>query len=106
MLFEPCGSAPSDKPALVASWSCEFTLVAEERRCLEHWAEETWRLAGAGGCADYFERDDVPHWVWVLIRRADEVRLLDCGGFTSENLPRELAELLDWLRVRVDDVAK
>ena len=84
-------------------------LAADEAKQLVAWADRLWDLAPKGKASfDPDPKNGPPRWVWVIvIRRGDEVRILQGGDMASPNgAPDPAKAALTWLSNRVDAAAK
>lgn len=80
-------------------------LDAAELTDLRTWADGMWKLAAKGSVSfDPPREHGVPHWVWaIVLRRGDEVRVLDGGGMSPpDNAPDPVKQALEWLVKRVN----
>lgn len=86
--------------------SGSIQLDDDERRRLAAWSEAAWSLAPRGRASFFGAPAAPPRWVWaIVLRRGEEVRVLEGGGVTFGDEPAEVADALAWLRHRVDALA-
>lgn len=82
-------------------------LAEGELAALAHWRRALWELAEE--LRAYFPpiEQGPPRWVWaVLLRRGDEVRILEGGGMSPDAAPEPARAPLAWLIDRVDALSR
>ena len=97
------GMQPSGKAG-----SGRFRASAAEKARLHNWSDQLWQLASGGKKSfDPPIEQGPPRWVWaIVLRRGDEVRVLDGGGISSPTGAPEPAQgALHWLVSRVDELS-
>jgi len=89
--------------------SGSFVLGNDERALQRTWSNTVWDMAGPSGRARFFGdiSEGPPRRVWaVVLRRGDEVRVVEGGKAFSPHSPEPLQPLLAWLVRRVDELAQ